>query len=226
MNRLKDVVIDVNGMRGSWRQKKMMSVRLEMLTIWRSNLFMKMILEMPDKYRRGESKSSIFKNKNNNQIYEILMQSKEETSTEKDFIMQLYVRSYLSMKRVIGYMNPFSKWIYVNEKYFDNFSRKKVGSNGSHEHTHCLGGRHSGNDFMLSLMYYINYTYETCYEHFFEKNLPDIDYNPPGSEDYDTRPVQVPTVPKPEPRKYRVQCSWWGKNLFRFRKTCYRIYDV
>lgn len=221
ISRIKDVEMNVVGMQGEWRQKKMLACRIEIFTIWKSNLFMKMIIEMPDEYRQGMTKKSAFHNLNNFQIYEKLMWAKEETSSKKDYIMQFVVATYYSFARVIGYMNPGKKTMYVNKRYFDNFSRKKVGSNGSHEYVHTLGGRHGGKFFRKSLEYWVNYVYETCYEHFFENDQTDIEYNVP---DFDSTPVQVPTIPKPEPAKYRVECkrNWWSF----WKKTCYRIYDV
>ena len=129
VSRIKDVEMNVTGMQGQWRQKKMLSCRIEILTIWRSNLFAKMIHEMPEKYRRGMSKNSVFKNLNNYEIYIKLMEAREETSKKKDFIMQFVIATYYTLARVIGYMNPGKKTMYVNKRYFDNFSRKIVGSN-------------------------------------------------------------------------------------------------
>lgn len=224
VSRIKDVQMDVVGMHLDWRKNKMLACRIEMLTILKSNLFMKKILEMPEKWTRGDSNSSVFKNLNNNQIYEKLMESREETSKKKDFVANIKIATYRTIANVVGFMTPFKPTIYVNTRYFDNFSRKKVGSNATHEWAHTLGGRHSGPDFRLSVMYYLNEVYEECYVHFFEKGLADIDHDTDLGEDYDSAPVEVPKIPTPQPRKYRVECR---RNFWTFwKKTCYRIYDI
>ena len=70
VNRLTDIEMNLVGMKGEWRKQKMMDCKTEMLTIWRSNLFMKGIIEMPEIWRRGNSKTCAFRNLNNFQIYE------------------------------------------------------------------------------------------------------------------------------------------------------------
>ena len=63
---------------------------------------------------------------------------------------------------------PKKKWMYVNTKFYDCRSNKKVGSNIVHEYTHTLGFRHDRRRTKRrphSVSYLMNRIFEECYDH-------------------------------------------------------------
>lgn len=119
------------------------------------------ILNMPDEWRKGES--SVYKIASNEQIYDLIMSGKEENSTA-DNVLNLYIDDYYSRwSKVVGYMIPGKKTIFVNTKFFDSMDIKYVVSNITHEYGHTLGLRHSGKYLKQSIPYFLNTVIESLY---------------------------------------------------------------
>lgn len=205
------ILINSSNMNTVKRREKAQRVARDMYLILNSNLFEKLILEMPDKWRLGES--SKYKNLPTAQIHKMILEGDEEwQNSGKDYVFELHVDDYTKWySKVVGYIIPFKKPIWVNTKFYDSMSDKRVGSNFLHEGGHHIGFRHSGPDFKKSFSYYLNLVYETCYDHFFVEKKPDID-------------GEVINLPSPKPQEYKIVCKrmWWSLWLY---KKCYRIYD-
>lgn len=197
------ILINTKNLDTKSRAEKALRVGSHMDIILNSKMFKDLILEMPDSWRVGESGK--YKNYPTSEIYKILKAGNEEWHNGgDDFIWELHINDYSRFySRVVGYITPFKKPIWVNTKFFDTMSDKKVGSNLCHEGGHHLGFRHSGPRLRQSLAYYMNVVYDSCYDALIE-----------GKD-----------VPAPKPKEYRVVCKrvWWKLWL---GKTCYRVYDV
>ena len=112
--------------------------------------------------------TSKFKNITNLRLYQMLMAGVEETNPDKDNDWDIWIDDYFTRRGVIGYMIPNKKWMYVNTKFYDCRSNKKVGSNIVHEYTHTLGFRHDRRRTKRrphSVSYLMNRIFEECYDH-------------------------------------------------------------
>ena len=209
MKRIQGFKINMDDVKGELRKKKLLSSCEKLIFIMKSNLFKELILTMPKTWLLGESKSSTFKYLTNTERYLLLMSGKEEWNNIEDYEVDLIVGGYVAKfySTVIGYMNPGHPKIFLNYKYLDLNSEKKVASNIAHEWTHTAGARHGGNDFRSSFSYFINYAIEYCWDHFYVKGLLDITDNSP--------------LPKPK-YEYKTVCyrSWrtlWFKRCYQMR---------
>lgn len=122
------------------------------------------IANMPVKWRKGES--SKYKTKSNLEILAHLQSGAEEWNGEKDKEIDIEVDDYSGKwySKVVGYMIPGKPTIYVNTDFFDIMSMVRVVSNFLHEWSHTMGFRHSGDNFRLSLPYFLNTVVEDLYE--------------------------------------------------------------
>jgi len=144
--------------------KKLAEVAHEMHQILNSTLFRDKVLKMGMK--PGER--SEWKNKTNKEIYKRLMSGAEDLDENNDNVINLEVYSYYSPMRVVGYIVPGKKNIWVNTKFFNGRSNKLVGSNLVHEYSHQLGFRHDSKrtkDRPSSISYQLNKIYEACHDH-------------------------------------------------------------
>lgn len=83
------------------------------------------------------------KNLTNSEIYQILLNGKENLKPEVDHEMDLELELYYSWKNTVGYTYPNALRIYMNTKYFDPFTPSEVAGNVFHEWTHKLGFEHA-----------------------------------------------------------------------------------
>jgi hypothetical protein len=209
--RLKSVNIDTKKLDNQYRVEKALTSGDHLLTIMKSNMFKSLIINMDrDKWLRGESDSSAFKFLTNHEIYQKIMSGKEEWNNETDYEADLVIDDFLGKiwSKVVGYMNPGKRTIYVNTRFFDSMALIKVVSNMLHEWFHTLGARHSGPDFRSSLAYFANFVAESCYRHLITLQLDDI----MDGEFYEVDE-------KPE---YRKVCYRNWKYLW-IKKSCYNI---
>lgn len=99
----------------------------------------------------------------NAQIYQILLDGKEDLKPEVDNEMDLELELYYSWKNTVGYTTPGAMKIYLNTKYFDPFTPTQVAGNVFHEWTHKLGFDHASSysvDRDSSVPYAIGYLIE------------------------------------------------------------------
>lgn len=160
------------------------------------------ILNLDRSTLRGESKSSrVWKLDTNLELYNSLMQAKEETSSDVDYELDFEITRYYTFKRVVGYMIPFKPTIYVNSKYYDVASPEKRASNLIHEWIHTWGSRHFGRYLRESLAYFMNEWFEYWYVNFY----------------------LLDDTSEPEPIKYTTRCKrvWW-KPWSWIKPICYK----
>jgi hypothetical protein len=79
----------------------------------------------------------------NAQIYKILLDGAEKLQPSKNNTMDAEVELYTASTNVVGYTYPSSKRIWVNTKYFDQYTAAGVAHNLMHEWMHKLGFEHS-----------------------------------------------------------------------------------
>jgi len=79
----------------------------------------------------------------NAQIYKILLDGAERLQPSKNNRMDVEVELYTASTNVVGYTYPSSKRIWVNTKYFDQYTPAGVAHNLMHEWMHKLGFEHS-----------------------------------------------------------------------------------
>lgn len=79
----------------------------------------------------------------NAQIYKIMLDGAEKLQPTKNNAMDVEVELYTASTNVVGYTYPSSKRIWVNTKYFDQYTPAGVAHNLMHEWMHKLGFDHS-----------------------------------------------------------------------------------
>lgn len=192
------VQIDTSKLNTETRKRKARECANELELIVNHPKFKEMITEMPNYWRRGET--SRYRNDSGEELYSLIISGEEETSDDADGVINLYIDDYYTRKGVIGYMIPRKPTIYVNTRFFDSMSKKKVCSNFLHEYGHTLGFRHGkGPNIRRSIPYYLNKVVETIYP------LAIL-----GKEE----------APKEEP-KYKTVCRRSWRTLWR--RKCYKI---
>lgn len=78
----------------------------------------------------------------NAEIYQILLDGKEDLKPEIDHEMDLELQLYYSWTSTVGYTTPGELRIYMNTKFFDSYTPAEVAGNVFHEWTHKLGFTH------------------------------------------------------------------------------------
>jgi len=158
---LKAIVIDAKKIKSQERLDKIRTVQEEMHMVLNSSIFRDQVYKMQ---KHGEK--SKYKDYTNAQIYAMLMEGAEEHKPDVDYIWNIWLAGYFSLKKVVGYMNIGKKWLHMNFRYFDTMSTCRVGSFFTHEQGHHLGFRH---DFWrtalrpFSICYQLNKAYEYSY---------------------------------------------------------------
>lgn len=80
--------------------------------------------------------------KTNAQIYQILLDGREDLKPEVDNQMDLELQLYYSLRSTVGYTTPGELRIYLNTKFFDPYTPSEVAGNVFHEWIHKLGFNH------------------------------------------------------------------------------------
>lgn len=81
--------------------------------------------------------------KTNAQIYQMLLDGREDLKPEVDNQMDLELQLYYSWRSTVGYTTPGELRIYMNTKFFDPYTPSEVAGNVFHEWTHKLGFDHA-----------------------------------------------------------------------------------
>lgn len=81
--------------------------------------------------------------KTNAQIYQMLLDGREDLKPEVDNQMDLELQLYYSWRSTVGYTTPGELRIYMNTKFFDPYTPSEVAGNVFHEWTHKLGFGHA-----------------------------------------------------------------------------------
>lgn len=81
--------------------------------------------------------------KTNAQIYQMLLDGREDLKPEVDNQMDLELQLYYSWRSTVGYTYPDALRIYMNTKFFDPYTPSEVAGNVFHEWTHKLGFGHA-----------------------------------------------------------------------------------
>lgn len=79
----------------------------------------------------------------NEQIYQKILDGPEKLQNTKDNEMDLEVEMYTASTNVVGYTYPNSKRIWVNTKFFNQYTAAGVAHNLMHEWLHKLGFGHA-----------------------------------------------------------------------------------
>lgn len=79
----------------------------------------------------------------NEEIYQILLNGKENLFPEVDYEMDLELELYYSSNNTVGYTYPNTTRVWMNTKYFNVFTVPEVAGNIFHEWTHKLGFDHA-----------------------------------------------------------------------------------
>lgn len=92
-----------------------------------------------------EGKKQFVDNKGltNAEIYQKLLDGREDLKPEVDHEMDLELELYYSWRNTVGYTYPNILRIYMNTKYFDPYTPAEVAGNVFHEWTHKLGFTHA-----------------------------------------------------------------------------------
>jgi hypothetical protein len=81
----------------------------------------------------------------NAQIYQKILEGAEKLQPAKNNIMNAEVELYYAANNTVGYTYPSSRRIWVNTKFFDNYTAAGVAHNLFHEWMHKLGFNHATN---------------------------------------------------------------------------------
>jgi hypothetical protein len=79
----------------------------------------------------------------NEEIYQKMLDGREDLIPEVDYEMDLELELYYSSKNTVGYTYPNTTRIWMNTKYFNVFTPAEVAGNIFHEWTHKLGFDHA-----------------------------------------------------------------------------------
>jgi hypothetical protein len=79
----------------------------------------------------------------NEEIYQALLEGKENLLPVVDNQMDLELQLYYSWTSTVGYTTPGELRIYMNTKFFDPYTPSEVAGNVFHEWTHKLGFEHA-----------------------------------------------------------------------------------
>lgn len=157
-----EINMDANRMDEKEGAEKLSEVAWEMHQILNSTMFRDQVLKMGPK--PGEK--SKWKDASNMEIYKRIMSGADDIDETEDNKIDLVVDDYYSPMRVIGYMVPGKRPIWVNTKFFNGRSNKLVGSNLCHEYGHHVGFRHGSKrtpERKTSIAYQLNDIYEYCH---------------------------------------------------------------
>lgn len=83
------------------------------------------------------------KGMSNAEIYQALLDGREDLRPEVDNEMDLELELYYSWRNTVGYTTPGSMRIFMNTKFFDPYTPAEVAGNVFHEWTHKLGFGHA-----------------------------------------------------------------------------------
>ena len=188
------VFIDVSALDTQERKNKALRARDNFKIIVNHPRFK----EEVSKYKTGKGDSG-FTFDNGEDYWRKFVESDELVTKEGiDYEIEMEIRDYYSWNSVVGYMIHGRRATYVNTKFFDSNSDKRILSNFMHEHAHHLGFYHrSGKYLRDSFPYFLNEVVEKLYDELILGNEPE---------------------PVPE---YRTYCNRRWYRLWI--KKCYRV---
>lgn len=169
------VRIDSSKLNTKARKEKAELAAAHLEVILNSEEFKNMILDMHPRWKRGST--GPFKHKSNREIYEAIIRGKETFWNRKgDNVLDIFIDDYYRpWSKVVGYIIPGKKTIFVNTKFFDSNSVMLVCSNFCHEMFHHLGMLHGGKYFKESIPYYGNIIINNLYPKLIKQG---VDYRP------------------------------------------------
>lgn len=124
------------------QENKMSSALARLQHVLNSEEFRQRILN-----HKYQNKKTFVDNRgmSNQEVYEEIMKGAETLSNTVDEVLNLDITLYFSNNSVVGYTYPNSTRIWVNNKFFAQYSYGKVAGNVAHEWTHKLGFGHDFN---------------------------------------------------------------------------------
>lgn len=146
---------EVQGFSGS-KKEKLIEAFLALEKVVNSQEFKNRVINF--KNSQGERAFASNKGLSNEEIYELLMEGREDlqpnTPGEMNFFLKLYYRPF---SRVIGYTSPDTNRIHVNWKFFKRYGASEVAANLMHEWLHKMGYGHRSAKEHDSVPYAIGY---------------------------------------------------------------------
>jgi hypothetical protein len=79
----------------------------------------------------------------NSQIYELILEAREDLLPVVDNEMDLELELFYTWRDTVGYTTPGALRIYMNTKFFNPYTPSQVAGNVFHEWTHKLGFEHA-----------------------------------------------------------------------------------
>lgn len=79
----------------------------------------------------------------NEEVYQAILNGKENLKPEIDNEMDLDLQLYYSRSSTVGYTYPNQLKIYMNKRFFSTFTPSEVAGNIFHEWSHKLGFKHA-----------------------------------------------------------------------------------
>lgn len=92
---------------------------------------------------QGKRQFNDNKGMTNEQIYQAILDGREDLKPEVDNQMDLELQLYYSWRNTVGYTTPGEMKIYMNTKFFNPYTPSQVAGNVFHEWTHKLGFDHA-----------------------------------------------------------------------------------
>lgn len=92
---------------------------------------------------KGKKQFNDNKGMTNAEIYQAILDGKEDLLPVVDNEMDLELELYYSWRNTVGYTYPGALRIYMNTKYFNPYTPAEVAGNVFHEWTHKLGFDHA-----------------------------------------------------------------------------------
>lgn len=147
--------MEINGFSGNKRDK-LEEAFMALERIVNSQEFKNRVINF--KNSKGERAFASNRGLSNEEIYERLMEGREDlqpnTPGEMNFYLKLYYRPF---SRVIGYTGPDTNRIHVNWKFFKRYDVSEVAANLMHEWLHKMGYGHRSAREHDSVPYAIGY---------------------------------------------------------------------
>lgn len=152
------------------------------------------------------------------QVYDKLMTGEENLQKGKDYEFDITVVMYEENNSTVGYTMASTIKIWVNNKFFKNYSPGEIAGNAVHEYLHKQGFGHTSNytkEREFSVPYFVGYLVRDMVDDFIAGKQTLTDLYPiedvPPMPSTPSAPAPAPT-PKPIPTPKQV-CGWtkkWG----------------
>lgn len=94
------------------------------------------------------------------QVFRKLLMADQGNGDEVDYEAEFYIEidnSWKPLTKVVGWTNPGTKWQWVNQKFFNNFTEVELAGHLAHEYCHKIGYAHKSASDHKSVPYSVGY---------------------------------------------------------------------